>query len=179
MLEIIVSSLQKYPLVAGAGLGVTFLGIIALLPKRKFSQNQLQALSAKHQPVAGFVQKKLLTPNELHFFKRLQVAAGATYLVLPQVGLGALIDTILPEGNPHREFERRKFVGKLLDFVVADAQTLQVRFVIELDDRTHNKLKDANRDQFLLQAGIKTLRYESTAKPSVEQLQVDFERIAS
>lgn len=179
MLNALIDIAQTYPYLVGGGLGSAFALTMLMRRKKTLDSNQLAAIEAKHFADAGFFPKKLLTPNELHFYKRLRQAAGPSRTVLPQIGLGALIDTALPEGHEQREFERRKFVGKLLDFVVVDAKTLEVLFVVELDDRTHNKLKDNNRDVFLKQAGYKTVRYESRFKPTVEQLRNDFERIAS
>lgn len=168
---------EHYPAVAGLGLAAAaVVAYQAFKRPRVYTSNELSSLSAQHRPESGFYPKALLTPNELHFYQRLRSAAGPSFTVLTQVGLGAMVDTTLPEGDPQRDFERRKFVGKLIDFVIVDNKSAEVLVVVELDDRTHDKLKDGNRDHFLLQAGYRTLRYESRAKPSVDQLRKDIKR---
>jgi very-short-patch-repair endonuclease len=47
---------------------------------------------------------------------------------------------------------------------------LQLVAIVELDDRTHNRVADAERDAFVASAGIRTLRFESRNKPTVEQI---------
>ncbi|KAK42875.1 hypothetical protein BG58_37710 [Caballeronia jiangsuensis] len=37
--------------------------------------------------------------------------------------------------------------------------------VVELDDRTHDAARDAVRDAYLASAGIRTIRFQSKAKP--------------
>lgn len=133
----------------------------------------LRSMAEGAFPLYDFKPKPLLTPNELHFFHRLQHAFSPHFVLLTQVGLGALVDSTLPEGHHHRLEHRGKFVGKLIDFVLCDARTMRVLCVIELDDITHDELKDKHRDHFLAQVGIPTLRYESQHKPSVEQLKSD------
>lgn len=72
---------------------------------------------------------------------------------------------------------RYKFNRKIIDFAVFD-KDFNLLFVIELDDRTHNAERDAERDNMLLAAGIKTVRFESKNKPSVEVLSHLFNKIS-
>ena len=52
--------------------------------------------------------------------------------------------------------------GMHLDFVLADAATAEVRLVIELDDRSHQRLEVKERDRFkddaLASAGVAVMR---------------------
>lgn len=113
-----------------------------------------------------FQKKPLLTNNEKEFFQRLKRAV-PEYEIFVQVSMGALMTGKHQSGNHIRT--RARFAQKIVDFVVAttDGDAL---LLIELDDRTHNKNKDRQRDQMTYLAGYKTLRFESRAKPSVVDL---------
>lgn len=115
---------------------------------------------------AGYKAKTFLTPNEVDFFHRLQRATPDRFVVLPQVAMGALIDTKLKRAHPHYWDARREFSGRVCDFVVCDAKTLVPQLVIELDDKMHDFQKDQCRDTLAARAGYRTLRFWSRAKPS-------------
>jgi hypothetical protein len=119
----------------------------------------------------GYRAKVLLTDNEIHFFKLLQTSL-PQHIVLCQVAMGALITT-----HPHVKGSdvfrlRAKFAQKIVDFVVLDCRS-RVIALIELDDRTHDKQKDAKRDAITAEAGYVTLRYESKNKPSASKILKD------
>ena len=46
----------------------------------------------------------------------------------------------------------------------------RVMVVIELDDRTHVAAKDKLRDERLMQAGIRTVRFQSKNKPEAQAI---------
>lgn len=115
-------------------------------------------------------KKRILTDNEREFFGRLRRALGQTYDVIPQVAMGALIDVDLPQTHPLYWQIRGQFSQKIVDFVVLDKRTGTVITLIELDDRTHDARKDAARDAMTAAAGLRTLRFESRAKPSEAQI---------
>ena len=58
------------------------------------------------------------------------------------------------------------------DFVIID-EDRQVLALVELDDATHDRRRDAERDAITALAGYTTLRYESRDKPDVETLRED------
>lgn len=117
-----------------------------------------KALKRPEIPVVG---KALLTGNELEFWHRLQGAL-PEFVVLPQVAMGALVQN-LKQGD----WETIKlFRGKICDFAVVVCKTGQVVAVIELDDISHDRHKDLDRDKVLASAGIATLRFHSRAKPT-------------
>lgn len=111
--------------------------------------------------------RRLITPNELEFLRRLRRAL-PEFEVLPQVSMGALLDADLPAGHPRIWTIRRMFSMKMVDFVICEPTSLQVVAVVELDDQSHDEKyeKDAHRDLLLASAGIATLRWESRAKPT-------------
>lgn len=123
-------------------------------------------------PNAGLTAREVMTPNEQEFFGRLQRAL-PDYDVLAQVSMGALLTTTVAEDDPQFWAMRRQFAQKISDFVVirrGKAGASAVVAVIELDDRTHDKHKDAQRDAMLASAGIRTVRFESQAKPDETEI---------
>ena len=119
------------------------------------------------RPAAGLKARAVLTPNEQEFFGRLKRAL-PDYDVLAQVGMGALLTTTVAENHPAFWDLRSQFSQKIADFVVMRGRS--VIAVIELDDRTHDKEKDARRDAMLASAGLRTLRFESRAKPDAAEI---------
>lgn len=121
--------------------------------------------------------KAPLTPNEQEFFYRLKRAL-PEYHVQTQVAMSALMEP--PAHLRGRAFwrARARFSQKIVDFVIYDVK-FKVVALVELDDRTHNKYKDAKRDDMTEGAGYVTLRYESRAKPSQSEIRADVTRLAS
>lgn len=112
-----------------------------------------------------------MTGNETEFFLRLTRALPDHY-IFPQVALNALIKT---KGYmPTKDFYslRNAFDRKVADYVVCNRQTFSVVAIIELDDSSHNGKgdKDAKRDTMLNAAGYRTLRFQSKAKPSEQEI---------
>lgn len=113
-----------------------------------------------------FSQKQFLTPNELEFYRRLSTAVGDKFLIMCQVSMGALIDNGLRPTHPRYWEARLKFSSKICDYVLCDKKSLSPVLVVELDDVTHNRDKDRNRDNFLALSGLRTVRFWSRNKPS-------------
>lgn len=129
-----------------------------------------------------YVKNNVLTENEKEFFNRLKKAF-PELIILCQVSMGAVIKPEQPKNRTRREYSKyriklNKILQKRIDFVILD-ESLETLCVIELDDKTHirKRNKDKERDNFLLSAGIKTIRYESRNKPSLEKLQQDLDLI--
>jgi len=140
-------------------------GVIGLVVHlKRWVRAQLPPPALKARPV--------MTPNEEEFFGRLQRAL-PEYDVLAQVGMGALLTTTVSEDHPAFWELRKQFAQKIADFVVlrrGEKSPSAVVAVIELDDRTHDKRKDAERDAMLASVGIRTVRFESRAKPSEQEI---------
>lgn len=125
--------------------------------------------SAPEPVVEDYLPKQLLTDNELEFYGRLLDALPRDAIFI-QVAMGALMEPRVPEGHPDFWHVRNKFSQKFVDFVVCDPTTLDVVAIIELDDRTHDPVKDAERDSMLASAGYTVLRWQSTHKPSPSEI---------
>lgn len=113
----------------------------------------------------AYKSRQLMTENECEFFGRLVVALPDHY-IFPQVALPALIEAAVKDRKrAYSDFLR--IAQQRVDYVVCD-RSCQVVAVVELDDKTHSRKKDALRDARLRQAGIRTVRFQSRSKPGVE-----------
>lgn len=124
----------------------------------------LRRLATLGQP--QYRARSLLTGNEIEFFRRLRRALPQEY-IFPQVALSALIAPRSRSEKQLRDF--RRISQKRVDYAIYTSD-LQLVAIVELDDRTHNRAADAERDAFVASAGIRTLRFESRNKPTVEQI---------
>lgn len=125
----------------------------------------------------GLVRKTFLTPNELDFYHLLKKAVEPRWTVIPQVAMGALMDTALTQKHPAYYTARARFSGKICDFVLCDPKTMVPQLVIELDDVMHNFKKDRIRDTMAARAGYRTLRFWSRNKPGLQELRQEIWRL--
>lgn len=112
-----------------------------------------------------FKARKLMTDNEAEFFGRL-VAALPDHYIFPQVAMSALIESASSDKKKAHS-DRLRVAQQRVDYVICDRSS-QVIAVVELDDQTHSRAKDQIRDARLLQAGIRTVRFQSKGKPGVD-----------
>ncbi len=120
--------------------------------------------------------KAVLTEREQPMYWRL-VEAFPEHVVLSQVSFSQLVSA--KGGNRSQNLQLfRRISQKTADFVLC-RKDFSVIAVIELDDSSHKgkETKDAERDGFLKQAGIKTLRVKQP--PPVELLRQAFASKAS
>jgi hypothetical protein len=114
----------------------------------------------------SYRQCDILTQNEAEFFGRLRAALPDHY-VFPQVGMSAII---APTGYARsRKAAFNRIAQKRVDFAIC-TDRLQLVVLVELDDRTHNARRDAMRDAMTRSAGIRTIRFSSTRRPTVAEI---------
>lgn len=112
-----------------------------------------------------YKKKSLLTPNEREFYGRLTHAL-PDYFVFPQLAMSAVIT---PATGARDRGARAKISQKVVDFGIY-TRDFQLICLVELDDRTHRKDRDVARDMLTASAGIKTLRWQSSAKPTSAEI---------
>lgn len=95
----------------------------------------------------SYQRKYLLSLNEKSEFKKLVAWASVhDFYVFPKV---RLLDIVEPrKGEEHYKSLLWKVQAKHVDFVVCDHEC-RIKFIIELDDNSHNKKNRAERDQFV------------------------------
>lgn len=121
-------------------------------------------------------RRKVMSENELEFFGRL-VAALPDHYIFPQVAMSALLEAASSDEKTAHS-DRLRIAQQRADYIVC-TKNCELVAVIELDDRTHSTAKDQLRDSRLEQAGIRTVRFQSRAKPSVDVLRAAIVRQTS
>lgn len=119
-------------------------------------------------PDPRYCARPLMTSNEMEFFERLRRALPDEH-IFPQVAMSALIEPRPGTGKRLSDFNR--ISQKRVDFAIYDT-ALQLLAVVELDDRTHNRKRDAARDAALATASIRTIRFRSTRKPTEAEIRL-------
>lgn len=115
----------------------------------------------------AYLPLDIMTPNELEFFQRMRRALGSQYYIFPQVAMAALI-------RPAQSYRQHKeaywnIQKKRIDYAIYDS-AMALICLVELDDKSHHRQRDNERDSWTQSAGITTLRWESKAKPSEKQI---------
>ena len=131
------------------------------------SQNETDTL-----PYDKAYQKKwLLTMNEKAFYRQLcSFAVKKNMTVFTKIRLLDLLEPV--KNQPKYKTYFYKVQAKHVDFVLCDTK-LVARYIIELDDNSHNAPDRAERDQFVdsvLQAvGYKVLRLNAFDEVRIEK----------
>lgn len=97
-------------------------------------------------------------------------AAIPTARVHAQVSMGALLRPKYGLDQSTRQTTRNRFSSKRVDFVVEDRASGRVMLLIELDDRTHDAVKDRERDRMTGRAGYTTVRLPASERPTAESV---------
>ena len=75
-----------------------------------------------------------------------------------QVSMGALLQTERGFNRAETMRARNKFSQKIVDFVIEDRTSGAVLALVELDDRSHDNIRDRVRDAMTASAGYRTIR---------------------
>ena len=126
----------------------------------------LSAVSNKRK--STYVRRAVLTDTELRFFFRLLDAVSEGDYVCPQLGMAAALET--RGGTAKSSLAAFRAISqKRIDFCICDRRMMP-KLVVELDDHTHDAARDAERDDLLRWAGIRTLRFDVRRMPTTPQL---------
>lgn len=117
--------------------------------------------AAKERP-ARYRKKNVLTGSEREFFYRLRQALPEC-VICPQVAVSALIE---PTGiGSARKAGLDRIKGKRVGYAVFDEE-MHLMAIIEVDHRSRTTRKDAARDAYFANAGIRTVRFQAKRLPS-------------
>jgi very-short-patch-repair endonuclease len=75
--------------------------------------------------------------------------------------MGALLQPARGTSKQNYLSVRNRFSQKMVDFVAEDRASGAILALIELDDRSHNPIKDIMRDRMTASAGYRTIRLPS------------------
>jgi len=94
-------------------------------------------------------EQALFTPAERSFLGVLEQAVDGKLRIMGKVRLADVVK--VKKGNNKSAWQKafNRIQSKHLDFVACDCESLGVKFVIELDDKSHNQSKRQNRDDFI------------------------------
>jgi very-short-patch-repair endonuclease len=132
-------------------LAVVIIGTIFFMKaSRKPSQSSLTKEEAS-ETISYPYQKQpfLLTKAERSFFGVLQQAVGDDYCIFSKVRLADLIKVSSGLSASDRQKAQNRISGKHVDFVLCNTHDLAIHCVIELDDKSHEKLERRQRDEFV------------------------------
>jgi hypothetical protein len=125
----------------------------------------------------------LFSPAELSFLGVLEQACEGKYRFMGKVRLADLVQVRagIDRGDRRGAFNRIK--SKHVDMVACDPATLAVRFVVELDDKTHGRRDREDRDRFvddvLQTAGIPVFHFTAQRGYSVREIQAELSKVTA
>lgn len=110
-------------------------------------------------------KKYLLTLNEKNFYEILKLTIKDTnYYICPMVRVADVI-YVDRKKTDKWQYHFNKIVGKHIDFLLCDRETMTPLVAIELDDKSHERQDRIERDKFLnnafQSAGIKLIRFKT------------------
>jgi hypothetical protein len=158
---------------------VVVLGALALLLMILEWPKGSGALDRKSVPEGGNTelgyirQGAVMSANEAAFFRALRSAVGDPNVVLAQLPLSRLI--VPAKGDRAAETRARNQIDrKIIDFVIANAESMNVVPAIEVNDSSHHASRRRDRDRFvsdaLGQAGVRFLQIPAAGSYDVAQV---------
>lgn len=117
------------------------------------------------------LNKSLVSPAELNFYKVLTSIMGTRATVQLKVRLGDIF-----EPNTREYIHRNKINQKHIDFLVCNAETMEPIIGIELDDRSHErqdrKDRDGLVDRVFEAAGLPLLHVRAVREYNPDELKI-------
>ena len=114
-----------------------------------------------------FRRRSIMTKNEWEFYQRL-LAACPECQIWPQVPILALLRPDAKEGSRTFWVAFRRISNMRVDWAVV--RDTEVVAIVELDDRSHDVRKDAQRDKILRSCGYRVVRFNSKNRPEPRQI---------
>ena len=148
--------------------------LLKLIPSKKKRKNKKYSNqddwfdddSYSDDKTYNYTKTKLLTPPEFAFFKALEPhAKEKSLLIFPKVRIADIINVAEKPYTTEWHTARNKIERKHVDFVLCDKNTLQIQYIIELDDPSHErpdrKKRDIFVDQTMEKCGYKILHFKT------------------
>jgi Protein of unknown function (DUF2726) len=110
----------------------------------------------------------IMTENEREFYGRL-LAACPDCQIWPQVPILALVRPDAKEDSRAFWMAFKRISNTRVDWVIV--RDMEVLAVVELDDRSHDARRDAQRDKVLTSCGYRVIRFHSGRRPDPRQIQ--------
>jgi hypothetical protein len=117
----------------------------------------------------SFTGCPLMSESEIRFYRVLQMAV-PNELVLPQVGMAALVRPRYADADSRFVPAFRTISQRRIDFVVCNRDSMEVRCLVELDDSSHDARRDQARDAITAQAGYRTVRVRAGRRYDIDGL---------
>lgn len=118
-----------------------------------------------HDYTANYmIRKNLFSPAERSFFGILKQSLSEHYEIFGKVRIADVL--LLKKGldGVSWRISLSKITSKHFDYVLCDKRTLQIMAVIELDDKSHQRLKSIERDIFVQdickKSGLPLIRFD-------------------
>jgi len=109
----------------------------------------------------------IMTENEREFYERL-LAACPDCQIWPQVPILALVRPDAKEGSRAFWMAFKRISNTRVDWAIV--RDLEVLAIVELDGRSHDARKDAQRDKILKSCGYRVVRFSSSRRPDPRQI---------
>ncbi|MEW6108117.1 MAG: DUF2726 domain-containing protein [Nitrospirota bacterium] len=117
----------------------------------------------------------LFTPAERSFLGVLEQALDSKYRIMGKVRLADVVKVKHVNNKSTWQKAFNRIQSKHLDFVACDSTSLAVKFVIELDDKSHTQAKRQDRDLFvdkvLEAAAIPVYHFVAKQQYSIPEIQ--------
>jgi very-short-patch-repair endonuclease len=117
----------------------------------------------------------LFSPAERSFLGVLEQVINNRYHLMGKIRLADIVKVKSGLNKSAWQNAFNKIQSKHIDIVACDPTTLNVLFVIELDDKTHSQSKRQNRDQFvdnvLRAAGMPIVHFTAKNSYSLQEIE--------
>lgn len=138
--------------------------------RQKYKETEESKIEIPSNIETAYQRKWILTYNEKDAYRKLKTITNKFgYTLFAKVRLFDLIEPV--RGNPKYKTNLYKIQAKHVDFVVCD-EKLVARYIIELDDNSHNSEKRKQRDEFvnavLTNTGYKILHVKTIKDEEIE-----------
>lgn len=144
--------------------------LIAIVVGLRLALSSRQGENLKYE-----ISKSLFSPAERSFLGVLDSSLPEGIRVFGKVRVADVLSPSKANGKEGWQAAFNKISSKHFDYVLCDAGTLQVKAVVELDDKSHNSKRTAARDGFLNEAcqtaQLPIIRFTAKRTYTINQVQ--------